>query len=112
MTFKKGQSGNPLGRPVGSRNKLELEFLDACYANWKEHGPESLEIMRQTDVTSYCKMIASILPKHSEKTIKHDVANLSDAELISLVRDTRDQLRGPAGPGSAGNKAESKDRLN
>jgi hypothetical protein len=28
MTFRAGQSGNPSGRPKGSRNKLTLEVID------------------------------------------------------------------------------------
>ena len=50
--------------------------------------------------------------KQSEKTIKHDVERLTDQELIQLVRDTRDQLRGPARPGSPGDEAKGEDRLN
>jgi hypothetical protein len=32
LTFRAGQSGNPSGRPKGSKNKLTLEVLDRLEA--------------------------------------------------------------------------------
>ena len=36
--WKPGESGNPAGRPKGSRNKLSEEFVAEIYADWCEHG--------------------------------------------------------------------------
>ncbi len=101
-----------VGRPLGSRNKLEESFLTALHQDFDAFGKQALEQARLADPTGYIRVVATLMPKHSEKTIKHDVERLTDQELIELVRNTRDQLRGPTGPGSLGDQAQSKAKLN
>jgi hypothetical protein len=43
--FKPGQTGNPAGRPKGSRNKLAEDFVADAYQKWQQHGPKALETM-------------------------------------------------------------------
>src|SRR5262245_11937534 len=56
--FEKGVSGNPAGRPKGSRNKLSEEFLSALCADFEEHGVASIVSMRENDPSSYVKVVA------------------------------------------------------
>ena len=39
--FKPGQSGNPLGRPKGARNRLGTRFLEALEADFSKFGTRS-----------------------------------------------------------------------
>jgi hypothetical protein len=63
FTFKPGQSGNPAGRPVGNRNKLNEKFILALHDDFVEHGTAVIEKVRKTKPEIYLKVIASILPR-------------------------------------------------
>jgi hypothetical protein len=70
MTFVPGQSGNPRGRPIGSRVKLGETFLGALVEDFnalapdgKPNGVRAIQRAREEDPASYCKTLASILPK-------------------------------------------------
>ena len=38
-----GESGNPNGRPKGSKHELGESFLSDLAAHWREHGQEAIE---------------------------------------------------------------------
>ena len=61
--WKQGESGNPTGRPKGSRNKLSEEFINELYADWCEHGSGVLKTVRETRPDVYLKVVASLLPR-------------------------------------------------
>lgn len=81
--WKPGQSGNPLGRPKGSRNKLGEAFIEALHNDFQEHGVAAIQKVRDKKPDAYLKVIASLLPKE----IKIEATNdLSDAELDKRIR--------------------------
>ena len=41
--WKPGQSGNPMGRPKGAKNKISEKFLENLQDNWEKHGVDALE---------------------------------------------------------------------
>lgn len=60
--FKPGQSGNPAGRPKGTRNKLSENFVAALYADFEEHGIRAIQDMRTEKPGDYVKVVASLIP--------------------------------------------------
>lgn len=88
--FKPGQSGNPGGRPLGSRNTLTGNFLKSLAADFEKHGQNTIQRARKKDPVSYMKIIAGMLPKQLEKVAP--LEELSDAELSAGIALLRSKL--------------------
>ena len=62
--FKPGQSGNPAGRPKGSRQKLAESFLADLAAHWSLNGKTALQAAYEKNPVEYVRVVASLLPKN------------------------------------------------
>ena len=67
--WKPGESGNPAGRPKGSRNKLGEEFITELYNDWCQHGAAALKKVRENRPDVYVKVVASLLPREIEAKV-------------------------------------------
>lgn len=81
--WKPGQSGNPGGRPKGSRNRLGEDFVAALYSDFHEHGIVAIAQVRADRPHEYLKVIASLLPKELKVTTESD---LTDEQLDQRIR--------------------------
>jgi len=62
--FKRGQSGNPSGRPKGSPNKTSREAAQAILdAFEKVGGVDYLVGVAQTDRRTFCMLLRAVLPR-------------------------------------------------
>ena len=67
MPFKKGTSGNPKGRPVGSKNKLSNELLNSIHElvmdNMEQFREDLKELSPKDRIQAMIQMTKIILPK-------------------------------------------------
>lgn len=72
--WQPGQSGNPNGRPKGSRTILAEDFCKAVQEDFAANGKAALEIMRLEKPAEYAKMIAGMLPKELDANVTGDLS--------------------------------------
>ncbi len=63
MVWKVGESGNPNGRPRGTRDRITRRFLLDLARDYEKHGVDAIARMREAEPGSYVKVIAALLPK-------------------------------------------------
>lgn len=78
--FQAGVSGNPRGRPKGSRHKLGEDFLKALQQDFATHGANAIVEVREARPQDYLKIIASILPKEIDLSGEVEVVTKEQRE--------------------------------
>jgi len=88
--FKAGESGNPGGKPVASRNQITKKFLEVLAKDFEKQGEAALQAARETDPMGYIRAVASLLPK--EFVIERPMDGMSDDELAATLGVLRERL--------------------
>ena len=108
VPWKPGQSGNPAGKPKGSRNKLGEAFLSALHDDFNEHGADAIVKCRENKPEVYVKVIAGLLPSEHTLNINRN-EELSDDELRARIAGLAAQLAPFLGDGTGSDAGAGKD---
>lgn len=113
VPFEPGQSGNPAGRPKGSRNKLGEAFLADMLSDWEAHGIATIAKVREEKPGQYLKVVAGVLPKELNVRV-NEFEDLTDEQLARQLAAIASQLAGAglaldAGTGSPEARQQSGD---
>lgn len=83
--FKQGQSGNPSGRPVGSRNKATLA-VQALFDNEAEAiGRKVIELALAGDMTAIKLVLERILPPRRDVPITIEIPEINQIEDTTIA---------------------------
>jgi hypothetical protein len=112
--WKAGESGNPAGRPVGTRIKLAEDFLLDMQAHWREHGPALIKRVNAEQPDKLLAAYVKLIPREYHVKNTSAVTELSDDNLSAMLDYVRGQLaaRAPAGTELGSETADSKAKLN
>lgn len=83
--WEPGQSGNPRGRPLGSRTKLSEAFLCDLYTHWQEHGADVLKRVSSERPDVFLRVMASVMPKELHFRGVNAFEGMSDDAVNQIV---------------------------
>jgi hypothetical protein len=87
VPMKPGQTLNPGGKPTGSRNRLQGDFVRCLADDFERFGIYAIARARHVDPVGYLRIVASLMPKGLEISQPKDDLTLEqiDAAIITLL---------------------------
>jgi hypothetical protein len=94
MPFEPGRSGNPVGGPVGSRHRQQLngEFIAALLRDFRQGGPKAIERVRRTQPAAYLKILALLVPREHKVEHRNLLKEMTDEELEAAIEAIQKML--------------------
>ena len=84
--WKKGQSGNPRGRPKGSRNQATLLALAAMEGELNDVVRVVIDAARSGDLTAARLVVDKLVPATRERPLSIDLPDTKTAEGVELAQ--------------------------
>jgi len=86
--WKRGQSGNPRGRPKGSRNRITLVALAAMEEGAEAIARRMVELAKDGDISAARLVLERLVPPARERPVSMAMPDTSTAEGISAAQQT------------------------
>jgi hypothetical protein len=83
--WKKGVSGNPAGRPTGTRNKSTM-FLESLLQDQSEAlVHKAVELALEGDTTALRLCLERICPPRKDRPIEFELPDMKDTEKVAMA---------------------------
>lgn len=100
MPFAPGQSGNPNGRPIASRQKIAEKLLADIRVVWEESGLVVLRTLASTDPATFAKIAYGLVPKDIFLNVAPVVPAGLEPDQWARLRGILDMVERVAPPGT------------
>ena len=70
--YQPGQSGNPAGRKMGSRQKLTEKFIDDLADHYEREGAKAIARVLDENPVAYLQIVCRLLPKDITLSVSQD----------------------------------------
>jgi hypothetical protein len=92
-----GRSGNPAGRPRGSRNALSEEVVCGLLRDFRAHGEKAIAKVRREQPGVYLRCLTLLVPRQHAIEHTNAIKSLSDQELEAMIEYLKTALEAQAG---------------
>ena len=95
--WQPGQSGNPVGRLRGSRNKLSEEVICALLRDFREHGQKAIAKVRREQPGVYLRCLTLLIPREHKVEHSNPLKDLTDEQLEAMIEHIESSLAAQVG---------------
>jgi Family of unknown function (DUF5681) len=91
--WKPGQSGNPNGRPVGTRQAFSNGFLRDLAEVWQAEGKATMQHTAKTQPATFFAVCARLIPSDVKLTVEQTYGGLDQAD-FAILRAIKEAIPG------------------
>lgn len=90
--WQPGQSGNPAGRPIGSRQKVSEAIIRDISDAWAVHGRTVLEKLAVSDPGRFAQLAAGLVPREFQLSVESRLPGGLTAEDLEIFQAIKQAL--------------------